>query len=663
MALTWGREARTVPPMTLIALENGTKGFNDRTLFEGISFELDEGERVGLVGRNGSGKSSLLRILAGVDLPDEGVVTLRSGRRVGFLEQEPALDGQLTAREAVRIGLAGREKILAELAAVHEQLASAEGGAMEKLLARLERLEQRLEDAGGHDVEHLIEEALTSLDIPDPDAKCGSFSGGEKRRVALARLLVSRPDVLLLDEPTNHLDAFVTDWLEDWFLETRIPLVLVTHDRYLLERVCDRIVEIDASKLWSYQGGYSDYLEQRAARLIAEQRAEAGRLAVLRRETAWIRRGPPARTTKSKARIQRYDDLVDAAPELRPEDLEFSLPPGPRLGARVVHLEGVNKSYGERTILSPFDLELGPGMRLGVIGPNGAGKSTFLRLLLGQEAPDGGHREVGATVSFMGVDQERTELDPEASVAENVAGLQGVVAVGDRTVRVESFLDKFGFDARRRDSLVKTLSGGERARVLLAKLLLQGGNVLVLDEPTNDLDLTTLRALEESLTLFPGAAVVVSHDRWFLDRVATHLLYLDGKGGVRLHHGGLAELLPQITAEREADRLAAQRARKGVGQKPTQTAPQQAAGEATPDAPAPKRLSPWQEKELVKVEAEVGKLEAQVAELDRSLGSPDLYAPGADPGRPKALSTEREAAQERLEEVFARWEELEDLRG
>ncbi len=279
--------------MTLIALENGTKGFNDRTLFEGVSFELGEGERVGLVGRNGSGKSSLLRILAGVDPPDEGVVTLRSGRRVGFLEQEPELDGQLSAREAVRKGLAGREKILAELATVHEQLGEVEGEAMEKLLARLERLEQRLEDSGGHDVEHRIEEALTSLDIPDPDAKCGPFSGGEKRRVALARLLVSRPDVLLLDEPTNHLDAFVTDWLEDWFLETRIPLVLVTHDRYLLERVCDRIVELDASKLWSYQGGYSDYLEQRAARLIAEQRAEAGRLAVLRRETAWIRRGPP----------------------------------------------------------------------------------------------------------------------------------------------------------------------------------------------------------------------------------------------------------------------------------------------------------------------------------------------------------------------------------
>ena len=297
-------------------------------------------------------------------------------------------------------------------------------------------------------------------------------------------------------------------------------------------------------------------------------------------------------------------------------------------------------------------------MRLGVIGPSGAGKSTFLRLLLGQEPRTRG-AERSARQSFMGVDQERTELDPQATVAENVAGRQGVVAVGDRTVRVESFLDKFGFDARRRDSPVKTLSGGERARVLLAKLLLQGGNVLVLDEPTNDLDLTTLRALEESLALFPGAAVVVSHDRWFLDRVATHLLYLDGKGGVRLHHGGLAELLPQITAEREADRLAEQRARKGASQKPSPDAP----GEPSPDARARKRLTPWQEKELVEVEAEVGKLEQQIAELDRSLGSPDLYAPGADPKRPKALTVEREAAQGRLDEVFARWEELEDLRG
>ena len=646
--------------MTLIGLENGTKGFNDRTLFEGISFELDEGERVGLVGRNGSGKSSLLRILAGLDPPDEGVVTVRAGRRLGYLEQEPELADDLTARELVRQGLEGREEILADLAAVHEQLGAAEGEEMERLLARLERLERRLEDAGGHDVEHRIEEALTSLDIPDPDARCGSFSGGEKRRVALARLLVSRPDVLLLDEPTNHLDAFVTDWLEDWFLETRIPLVLVTHDRYLLERVCDRIVELDASKLWSYQGGYSDYLEQRAARIAAEERAEAGRLAVLRRETAWIRRGPPARTTKSKARIQRYEKLVDAAPELRPEDLEFTLPPGPRLGARVVHLEGVTKSYGDRTILSPFDLELGPGMRLGVIGPNGAGKSTFLRLLLGQEAPDAGRREVGETVSFMGVDQGRTELDPAASVVENVAGRQDVVAVGDRTVRVESFLDRFGFDARRRDSPVKTLSGGERARVLLAKLLLQGGNVLVLDEPTNDLDLATLRALEESLALFPGAAVVVSHDRWFLDRVATHLLHVDGKGGVRLHHGDLADLLGELTAEREAERLAEQRARREASQRA-------AAGEAeaarAAAAPARKRLTPWQEKELAEIEGRIAALEAELAELDETLGGAELYAPGADPERPRALTARRAAAQEELDGLFPRWEELEDLRG
>ena len=392
-------------------------------------------------------------------------------------------------------------------------------------------------------MEHRIEEALTSLDIPDLDAKCGPFSGGEKRHVALARLLVSRPDVLLLDEPTNHQDAFVTDWLEDWFLETRIPLVLVTHDRYLLERVCDRIVELDASKLWSYQGGYSDYLEQRPR---GSSRSNVPRpAAVLRRETTGSV-AALARTTKSKARIQRYVDLVDAAPELRPEDL-IQPAPGPRLGARVVHLEGVTKSYGERTILSPSTSNRARcawGDR-----PQRRGEVDLPEAPLARSprtrAPRG-RRDV----SFMGVDQGRTELDPQATVAENVAGRQGVVAVGDRTVRVESFLDKFGFDARRRDSPVKTLSGGERARVLLAKLLLQGGNVLVLDEPTNDLDLTTLRALEESLALFPGAAVVVSHDRWFLDRVATHLLYLDGKGGVRLHHGGLAELLPQIGGAR-----------------------------------------------------------------------------------------------------------------
>ena len=646
--------------MTLIRLEGGTKGFNDRTLFEGIDFELADGERVGLVGRNGSGKSSLLKILGRVEPPDEGTVTVERGRRVGYLEQEPEMDPDAIVRDVVRGGLEGRDETLAGIQRVHDAMAAgAEGPELEKLLARLDVLEKELEARGGHDVEHLIEGTLDSLDVPDPDQRCGALSGGERRRVALARLLVSRPDVLLLDEPTNHLDAFVTDWLEDWFLETRTPLVLVTHDRYLLERVVDRIVEVDGGTLHSYAGGYSDYLEGRAARLAAAERAEAARLVVLRRETAWIRRGPPARTTKSKARIQRYEDLVDAAPELAPQDLELQIPPGPRLGTRVVSLKGVSKAYGDRTVLAPLELEITAGMRLGIIGPNGAGKSTLLRILTGALEPDSGLREVGETVQFMGIDQERSALDPALSVAENVAGRGDVVHVGGQAVRIESFLDKFGFDARMRNSPLSTLSGGERGRVMLAKLLLEGGNLIALDEPTNDLDLATLRALEEALMVFPGAALVVTHDRWFLDRIATHVLYVDGAGGTRLHHGDVSALIAEIAAERESARLAEQRARR---EEAAAAGAARDAAAATGEAKK-KRLTPWQERELEELMLKVAETEERVSALDATLASPDLYAAGADPGRAREVQAERDAAAAELEGLMARWEELEALAG
>ncbi|MEZ6018118.1 MAG: ATP-binding cassette domain-containing protein [Planctomycetota bacterium] len=636
--------------MTLLTLENVTKGFNDRSLFTGLSLEVGDGDRIGLLGRNGSGKSSLLRILAGLDQPDEGLRTVRRGLRLGYLEQEPILDPGKSIREIVREGLGDRPRLLAAIDAVHEELSSADAKRTDQLLNKLMALEADLERMGGHDVEHRIESTLQALDLIDFDAAIGHLSGGERRRVALARLLLQGPELLLLDEPTNHLDAFVTDWLEDWFIETKTPLVLVTHDRYFLDRVVDRIVELDRGRLVEYQGGYGDYLEQRSARLVAEGNAESARQNLLRRETEWMRRGPPARTTKSKARIQRYETIVQGAPVKLSADLEFAIPPGPRLGSKVIIVEGLRKSYGDRTILNPLDLELQPGMRLGIVGQNGAGKTTLVRMLVGDLAPDGGTRAVGETVVFMGIDQMRSELDLDATVTEAVAGRADNVFVDGRAVRIESFLDKFGFDARMRSTVVRQLSGGERNRVLLAKLLTAGGNVLVLDEPTNDLDLATLRSLEEALLVFPGAAIVVSHDRWFLDRVATHILYLDGTGAWRLHHGDLSALLVDVARERDAARVAARDKARAT----TAAAPAAA-------APKPKKLNNAQARELATVEGKIQKLEEALEQLDTQLADPALYSGAAD--GVARLVAEREKQHAQLAALYAKWEELEALRG
>jgi len=631
--------------VSLLTLEGCAKGFNDRQLFADVSLTLGEGERVGLLGSNGSGKSSLLRILAGVDPPDEGTRTVRRGLRLGYLEQEPAIDPGATLREVVREGFAERAAIEAQLTRLHEELARAGEGALPRLLARQARLEEDLEAAGGHDVEHKVESTLHALGLEDIDRPCGPLSGGEGRRVALARLLLGGPDLLLLDEPTNHLDAFVTDWLEDWFLETRVPLLLVTHDRYFLDRVVDRIVELDRGRLIEYDGGYDEFLRARAGRLERERKDEASRQLLLRRETAWIRRGPPARTTKSKTRIQRYEDLVASAPDLTPDDLEFTIPPGPRLGARVLKLEGATKSFDGRLIVPPLDLELAAGTRLGVVGPNGAGKTTLANLLLGELPLDGGTREVGETVTFMGIDQQRKELDPMQTVEETVAGKSDVVRAGERLVHVRSFLDRFGFPAREQTKLVSQLSGGERSRVLLAKLLCAGGNVLVIDEPTNDLDLGTLRSLEEALLLFPGAAVIVSHDRWFLDRVATQILYLDGAGGARLHYGDLSSLLEEVA---EARRAAAR------------PRPKPAPVQERAERPKQRGIAPWEERELQELEERIGALEEEVAGLDARLADPELYTGPRDEA--ERVQADRAEKASELAALYPRWEELEGLR-
>ena len=642
--------------MSLLTLEDAVKGFNDRELLNGVSLTLAEGERVGLLGRNGSGKSTLLRILAGLDTPESGSLTVRKGVRLGYLEQDPAVEPEKTLRQVVRSGLAGREQVLAQLEGVHAALASAQDKELKRLLRRQSSLEEQLEAVGGHDVEHRVESTLQNLGLTEFDRTCANLSGGEARRVALARLLLSKPDVLLLDEPTNHLDAFVTDWLEDWFLETRIPLLMVTHDRYFLDRVVDRIVELDRGELHSYEGGYDAYLHERAARLEVERKDEVSRLILLRRETAWIRRGPPARTTKSKSRIQRYDDLVDAAPITDAADLDFAIPKGPRLGDRVVKLTGISKAYDGRTIIPSIDLELGPGTRLGVVGPNGAGKSTLINMILGELAPDKGKREVGETVRFMGIDQGRRELDLDLTVEEVVAGKSDVVRTGDRVVKVKSFLDKFGFPVREQTKKISQLSGGERNRVLLAKLMCADGNVLVLDEPTNDLDLGTLRALEEALLVFPGSAVVVSHDRWFLDRVATQILYLDGEGGARLHHGDLSSLLDELAQARKSTARAKPKSKSKS--KPAESAESAARSKGDPK---PKRITPWQLKELDGLEGKIAGSEEVLAALDGRLADPSLYT--SERSVVQALEQERKDRQAELDALYARWEELESLRG
>jgi ATP-binding cassette subfamily F protein uup len=589
--------------MSLVSLRGIVKNFRERPILDRVDLSISANERLALIGGNGSGKSTLLSILAGQTEADDGERAVQRGLRIAWLEQEPRLEPHWTIREAVQAASEEREQ-------------------------------------------HEVEEVLSRLELGRIERTCGTLSGGERRRVDLARALVARPGLLLLDEPTNHLDAFTTDWLEDHLLATRTPFVLVTHDRYFLDRVVTRICELDRGQLHFTEGGYSDYLEERSRRLGVEAQNEASRQILLRRETAWMRRGAPARTTKAKARISRYEALVQDAPIALPRELELAIPEGPRLGSRVVAAHGISKSLGGRELLRKLDLELAPGEKLAVVGPNGAGKSTLLRILMGTLEPDSGRVDTGETVRFASVAQNKDTLDPAKTVAEEIAGRSELVRIGERELRVESFLDGFLFPGPQKRSPIGKLSGGEKSRVLLAKLLIQGGNVLVLDEPTNDLDLATLRALEEALLVFPGSCLIVSHDRWFVDRVANRILYLDGEGGARLHSGDLSSLLETLSKERSA-------ARGSETKTAARTAPT--------EAPVRRRgLAPWQQREYDGLLERIAAAEAAEKLAASALEDPGLYT------GPRAVLAEKQAAhqaaQQQLEQLLARWEELESLR-
>jgi sulfate-transporting ATPase len=514
----------------------------DRQVLDGITLAFFPGAKIGVIGSNGSGKSSLLRIMAGEDDGYTGEARLTPGSTVGHLPQEPVLDPSTDVLGNVMQGVAP----VADLVTRYEEVCAsfAEPDAdMDALLAEQATLQDKIDATGAWDLDRKVEVAMDALRVPPGDADVSTLSGGERRRVALCRLLLSAPDLLLLDEPTNHLDAESVAWLERFLADYPGTVVAVTHDRYFLDNVAGWILELDRGRGYPFEGNYTGWLEQKAARLANEEKAASARRRTLERELEWVRMSPGARQAKGKARLRSYEELRAAAEgdAGAGEKLEIFVPPGPRLGDVVVEAKGLRKGYGDRLLIEDLDFSLPPAGIVGVIGANGAGKTTLFRMINGAEPPDAGELEVGSTVQLSYVDQSREALDPSKTVYEEATGGVDELTVGGRTVHGRAYVASFGFKGSDQQKPVGVLSGGERNRLHLARQLLAGGNVLLLDEPTNDLDVDTLRALEDGLLAFPGCAVVISHDRWFLDRVATHVLAFEGDSRLRWFEGNFSD--------------------------------------------------------------------------------------------------------------------------
>ena len=510
----------------------------DRVILDGVTLAFLPGAKIGVLGANGAGKSSLLRIMAGVDPDFLGEAHPAEGLRVGFLPQEPELDPAKTVVEVVEEGVAELRALLTKFEEVSARFAEPlDDDAMQALLDEQAKLQDRIDHADGWELERRLEIAMDALRCPPPDVSVATLSGGEKRRVALCRLLLQKPDLLLLDEPTNHLDAESVAWLERFLQEYPGTVVAVTHDRYFLDNVAGWILELDRGRGIPFQGNYSSWLEQKRGRLEVEEKQVSAKRRTLDRELEWVRMTPRARTSKSKARIRAIDQLRAAQEQQLPETVEISIPPGPRLGDVVVETEHLAKGYDDCLLIDDLTFSLPPGGIVGVIGANGAGKTTLFRMIVGEEKPDDGGVRLGETVKLAYVDQSREALDPRKSVYKEISAGEERLRIGRRELTSRAYVGSFGFKGPDQQKLVGQLSGGERNRLHLAKLLKSGGNVLLLDEPTNDLDVDTLRALEDALLGFAGCVVVISHDRWFLDRIATHILAFEGDSHVEWFEG------------------------------------------------------------------------------------------------------------------------------
>ncbi|MFZ5564797.1 MAG: energy-dependent translational throttle protein EttA [Thermodesulfobacteriota bacterium] len=532
----------TEPEKIIYTMVRVSKFYQTRQVLKDISLSYFYGAKIGVLGLNGSGKSSLLRIMAGVDAEFDGQAVLSPGHTLGFLEQEPQLDPAKTVRAVVEEGMSEAVALVNEYNSISEKFAEPmEDDEMNRLIERQGVLQEKIDHMDAWDIDSRLEMAMDALRCPPGDTPVKVLSGGEKRRVALCRLLLQKPDILLLDEPTNHLDAETVAWLERHLQDYAGTVIAVTHDRYFLDNVAGWILELDRGKGVPWKGNYSSWLEQKQTRLKVEEKTESQRQKTLQRELEWIHMSPKGRHAKSKARITAYENLLNQEHEKYAGELEIFIPPGPRLGKVVIEADRVSKAYGDRLLFEDMTFALPAGGIVGVIGPNGAGKTTLFKMVTGAEKPDSGTLRVGETVKLAYVDQDRQSLDPDKSIWEVISGGADILKLGSREVNSRAYVSRFNFAGTDQQKKTVMLSGGERNRVHLACMLKEGGNVILLDEPTNDLDVNTMRALEEALENFAGCAVVISHDRWFLDRIATHILAFEGDSKVVWFEGNYSD--------------------------------------------------------------------------------------------------------------------------
>ena len=622
------------PRITLLDASELKVRFNDNEVLKSASLTIRDGEHLGMVGRNGCGKSTFLKILAGIAQADDGKVTPRSGLGIGYLPQGLDASDGVSVLDTIRDGAAHSFNLLDE----YESLPADSN--------RQTELEQQIATADAWNIETRIETAMMHLNTPAADRLMGTLSGGEQRRVALCRAIVSNPDFLILDEPTNHLDTDSIEWMAQYLKKFRGAFLVATHDRYFLDETCNHIVELQAGRFHTHKGNYSDYLESNLARMENEQAIELKRKRFLRRELDWIRRGPKARTTKAKFRVDKFHSIKNTQGPDKELSMDLIIPPPGQLANRVVDLINVSLELGGRELIERFDFKFEASMRIGICGRNGLGKTSLLRIVLGQLAPTGGSKKTGVLTQFNYVDQERVQLDPEKTLLQEVAEGADTIPFGNGKLTIRAYLQRFGFDPKRINMKVKSLSGGEKSRLLLARILKHGGNFLIMDEPTNDLDLPTLRLLEEALLAFSGCVLVVSHDRYFLNRVCTGIIAFEGDGLVAYNEGDY-EYYREKLAERKM-RLA---------KRPVAT--QANAGSSRAPAAKPRKMT-WKEKaELEGMEAAILKAEEAVARIESLFADPEFHSKHG--AKTIELTSELETAKKQGAALYARWEELEAI--